>query len=47
MPWKKMDVEDQRVRLVAEALATSEPLSQVCAEFGISRPTGYSIFAMV
>jgi hypothetical protein len=42
MPWKTMDVEDQRVRFVVEALAASKPLSQVCAEFGISLLTGYS-----
>ena len=36
-----MDVQDQRVRFVVEALAGSKPVSQLCAEFGISRPTGY------
>jgi len=41
MPWKTMDVQDQRVRFVVEALAGSKPVSQLCAEFGISRPTGY------
>ena len=41
MPWKTMDVEDQRVRFVVAALAGVKPMSQLCAEFGISRPTGY------
>jgi transposase len=41
MPWKTMDVQDQRVRFVVEGLAGSKPVSQLCAEFGISRPTGY------
>jgi transposase InsO family protein len=41
MPWKTMDVEDQRVRFVVEALTGRKPVSHVCAAFGISRPTGY------
>ena len=41
MPWKTMEVRDQRVRFVVEAATVEKPLSQLCAEFGISRPTGY------
>ena len=41
MPWKKMEVREQRVEFVVRALRGSEPLSQLCEEFGISRPTGY------
>jgi transposase InsO family protein len=41
MPWKKMDVREQRVEFVVRSLRSGEPLSRLCQEFGISRPTGY------
>ena len=41
MPWKQMEVREQRVEFVVRALHGSEPFSQLCREFGISRPTGY------
>jgi transposase InsO family protein len=41
MAWKTMDVEDQRVRFVVLASLAERPFSALCAEFGISRPTGY------
>jgi transposase InsO family protein len=41
MTWKTMDVEDQRVRFVVLASRAERPFSALCAEFGISRPTGY------
>jgi transposase InsO family protein len=41
MPWKKMEVLEQRVEFVVQALGGQEPLSQLCRAFGISRPTGY------
>lgn len=41
MPWKRMEVREQRVEFVVRALRSSQPLSQLCHEFGISRPTGY------
>jgi transposase InsO family protein len=41
MAWKTMDVEDQRVRFVVLASRAERPFSALCAEFGISRPTGY------
>lgn len=40
MPWKQMEVREQRVEFVVRALG-GEPLSQLCREFGVSRPTGY------
>jgi transposase InsO family protein len=40
MAWKSMDVQDQRVRFVVAASRREKPLSALCAEFGISRPTG-------
>lgn len=41
MPWKAMEVQDQRVQFVVRASAAEQPLSGLCAEFGVSRPTGY------
>jgi transposase len=41
MAWKTMEVHEQRVRFVVAASRKEKPLSVLCAEFGISRPTGY------
>ena len=41
MPWKTMDVREQRVSFVVMARRGEKPLSALCEEFGISRPTGY------
>jgi transposase InsO family protein len=41
MPWKTMDVEEQKVRFVVAASRREKALSALCEEFGISRPTGY------
>ena len=41
MPWKRMEVREQRVEFVVRGLGGREPLSELCREFGISRPTGY------
>jgi transposase-like protein len=41
MPWKRMEVREQRVEFVVRALRNAEPLTKLCREFGISRPTGY------
>jgi transposase len=40
MPWKTMDVREQRVRFVVTALRRERSFSSLCQEFGISRPTG-------
>jgi len=40
MPWKTMDVQEQRVRFVVAAAREEKSFSSLCAEFGISRPTG-------
>lgn len=42
MPWKTMDVREQRVRFVVAASREEKPFCQLCQEFGISRPTGYA-----
>jgi transposase InsO family protein len=44
MPWKECSVMDERLRFVAKLL-DGESMSYVCREFGISRKTGYKIFA--
>jgi transposase InsO family protein len=41
MAWKTMDIQEQRVRFVVEAAADKQSMRALCAEFGISRPTGY------
>lgn len=43
MPWKECKRMDERLRFVARLLE-GEPMSALCREFGISRPTGYKIF---
>jgi transposase len=44
MPWKECSAMDERLRFVARLL-DGESMSEVCREFGISRKTGYKIFA--
>ena len=41
MGWKTMDVRQQRVEFVVAAARKEKAFSQLCAEFEISRPTGY------
>ena len=43
MPWKECHVMDERVRFIARLL-DGEKMAALCAEFGISRKTGYKIF---
>jgi hypothetical protein len=38
MPWKTMDVQEQRVRFVVAAYRREKTLAELCREFGISRP---------
>jgi transposase InsO family protein len=40
MPWKTMDVEEQKVRFVVAATRQEKSFTALCQEFGISRPTG-------
>jgi Helix-turn-helix domain len=42
MPWKECHVVEERLRFVARLL-DGEKMAAVCAEFGISRKTGYKI----
>jgi transposase InsO family protein len=41
MPWKRTDVGEQRVKFVVRAVSGKECMTELCREFGISRPTGY------
>src|SRR5215216_1781838 len=41
MPWRRESVMDQRVEFVLRAKTEEETISDLCEEFGISRPTGY------
>ena len=43
MTWKECHVMDERLRFVARLLE-GEKMAPLCAEFGISRKTGYKIF---
>jgi putative transposase len=43
MPWKECHPMDERLRFVARRLE-GEKMAPLCAEFGISRKTGYKIF---
>ena len=43
MPWKECHVEDERLRFIARLL-DGEKMAILCAEFGISRKTGYKIY---
>ena len=41
MPWRTMDVKEQRVRFVVAAHRREKSMAELCREFGISRPVGY------
>jgi putative transposase len=43
MPWKECHVVDERLRFIARLL-DGEKMAGLCAEFGISRKTGYKIY---
>lgn len=44
MPWKESSVMEERLRFVARLLE-GETMTEVCRDFGISRKTGYKIYA--
>ena len=45
MPWKETCAMDERIGFVSACLAGEEPVTAVCARFGISRKTGYKWLA--
>jgi len=42
MAWRTSNVQEQRVAFVVAASRKEKSVTQLCQEFGISRPTGYS-----
>src|SRR6185437_1170951 len=40
MPFRAMDVREQRVQFVVAVVRKEKPFGALCKEFGISRPTG-------
>lgn len=40
MPFRAMDVREQRVQFVVAAIRKEKPFRALCQEFGVSRPTG-------
>jgi len=43
MSWKRTSVMDEKVRFVGECLAGVESMTALCARYGISRQTGYTL----
>jgi len=41
MPWSVLSVMDQKMMFVADILRGEEPMTGLCARYGISRETGY------
>jgi transposase InsO family protein len=41
MPWKRESVMDQRVEFVIRAQRGEASITNLCREYGVSRPTGY------
>lgn len=41
MPWRTESVMDQRVEFVLRAAQGEETITELCRDYGISRPTGY------
>jgi transposase InsO family protein len=42
MPWQETNVMEERLRFVVMASRKEKALRDLCVEFGISRPTGYT-----
>lgn len=43
MPWHQTDPVDERLKFVAAAKSGRHSMTELCADFGISRKTGYKI----
>jgi transposase InsO family protein len=41
MPWRRVNVDEQRMQFVIRSSSGKERMTALCHEFGISRPTGY------
>src|SRR5260370_15008571 len=42
MGWRTINVQEQRIEFVVAASRGEQSMTRLCAEFGISRPTGYN-----
>ena len=42
MPWKESSIMDERTKFISRLLE-GETMTSVCAEFSISRKTGYRV----
>jgi putative transposase len=45
MPWRETDAMDERMRFVLAASENEAVMTEICAEFGISRQSGYKWLA--
>ena len=43
MPWKESRIVDQRLQFLSSYQKEELLLSDLCREFGVSRPTGYTV----
>ncbi len=43
MPWRETCVVNEKVRFINDWLAGEEPMTMLCARYGISRKTGYEL----
>ena len=41
MPWRRVDVQEQRLQFVIRAASGQERMAGLCREFGVARSTGY------
>ena len=41
MPWKEMEIVEQRFRFMEDYLSSEYGMSELCREYGVSRCTGY------
>ena len=45
MPWLEICPMEEKTRFIAAVLTAEESMTELCAEFGISRKTGYKWLA--
>jgi putative transposase len=45
MPWLETDPMSERLKFVQDALGDRFTMAEVCARYGVSRPTGYKRIA--
>lgn len=45
MPWMETDAMNERLKFVQDALSDRFTMAEVCARYGVSRPTGYKWIA--